>query len=61
MAWCSICGITFEWNEQHQCQQSTLDRIDAAHRRDPDSENERRKTFGQRLADGVSLLNQNQG
>jgi hypothetical protein len=64
---CPTCGASFDYRYvtldpddarriHHRCNPRTLAGIDAAHRREPDAEEPRRKPYGQRLSDGFRIL-----
>jgi hypothetical protein len=57
--YCPICGQKFKTNLKngsHQCPDTVLRAIDAAHTRDDITEFLNTKPFGQRLADGFDML-----
>lgn len=54
---CPICGLRFRGTfASHRCSEQSLRGIDAAHHRDPDTEEPRHESFGARLAAGFQML-----
>lgn len=53
---CPICGLSISYT--HRCKQSTLNRIDAAHRRCPDEEETPKTPQWLRLTDGLKQMEQ---
>lgn len=58
--YCPICGADTRRHglRAHRCKQRTLDAIDAAMQRDPDTEEPPAKPFSARLHDGFKMLNE---
>lgn len=54
--YCPICGVDISEDYGHRCKQSTLDAIDAAMKRDPDDMLERKVPEGQKLYEGLEML-----
>ena len=51
---CPICGARL--SETHRCKPSVLAGIDGAAKRDPDDEEPKHISEGQRLSDGMDML-----
>lgn len=67
MLYCPICGKILPEREtmevpplpgfkQHRCSDRATIALDAAMRRDPDTEEPRARTYGQRLHEGFKML-----
>jgi len=54
--YCPICGV--KATDGHRCSEKKLKAIDAAMKRDPDSEEPRRRPMPVRLSEGFELLNE---